>query len=102
MNPMTSVGSVTRAGRVGSRSLDLGFQWNEPAYLLMISMRIHDGIYGIGVGTALARARVYVRPDATRNRYYVPCFPVGAKRPTKMGCRAKAVGEVIRNRTEEF
>ena len=42
---------------------------------------------------ALARVRVYVRPKASRNRYYVPCFPVGAKRPTEMGCRAKVVGE---------
>ncbi len=76
---------VTRAGRVGSRLLDLGFQWNEPAYLLTIALPIHDGIFGIGSGSALARARAYMRPDAKRNRYYEPCFPVGTSAHTKIG-----------------
>ena len=61
MSPKTSVWFVTRAELVGSRLLDLGFQWNEPAHLLVM---VGSGIYWtipnpICLTGSRARARIH-------------------------------------------
>ena len=48
--------------------------------ILILVSKMTPVRFGFG-SSALARARVHVKARTNRNRYYVPCFPVGTKAP---------------------